>query len=151
MYPTQPSPWKVLYLYTNYEKKVYAALTRMEVESYLPLYLVESKWSDRTKILEKPLFPNYLFVRPADNRMYELLNVHGVVRYVAFDGKAAVVPDYDIQQIRSLLSLQHAMLRPSRADPQKIAPAALHTILLNLRNSVVKRLNATFLQIFQVA
>jgi transcription antitermination factor NusG len=123
----------------------------MEIESYLPLYLVESKWSDRTKILEKPLFPNYLFVRPADNLTYQLLNVHGVVRYVVFDGKAAAVPDQDIQQIRSLLSLQHDLLRPSRADPQRTAPTAPHTILRNLQNSVVKRLNATFLQIFQVA
>lgn len=151
MYSVQPSPWKVLYLYANYEKKVCAALTRLEVESYLPLYLVKSKWSDRTKILEKPLFPNYLFVRPSDKQMYELLNVHGVIRYVAFGGKAAAVPDQDVQQIKSLISMQHDMLRPSRADPGKRTPADPGAILRNLQGSIVKRLNATFLHVFQVA
>lgn len=148
MYPVKPSPWKVLYLYPNYEKKVFNVLTGMKIESYLPLYLVKRKWSDRIKLLEKPLFPNYLFVRPTQQLMYEVLSIHGVVRYVSFDGHPAQVPDQEIIQIRSIVAMQQCLLR----EQQPIVGNSIITGLVNdlrcLQGGVVKRLNHTFAQIF---
>lgn len=148
MYLEQPSPWQVIYLYPNYEKKVYAALTKMKVEAYLPLYLVKRKWSDRVKILEKPLFPNYLFVRPNDREMYGLLNVPGIVRYVVFDGKGATLSHNEVMQIRSLIAMQHDLFRKTTASRENNDDTGLHSMLKDLKSSVEKRLNTTFLHAF---
>lgn len=148
MYPVQLSPWKVIYLYPNFEKKVLKTLTGMKVESYLPLYLVKRKWSDRIKLLEKPLFPNYLFVRPAQKLMYEVLGVHGVVKYVSFDGRPAYVPDKEIVQIRSIVAIQQRLLRERQDIAENAAITGLVNDLRCLQGGVVKRLNETFTQIF---
>jgi transcription antitermination factor NusG len=135
-------------LYPNYEKKVLRALTGMKVESYLPLYLVKRKWSDRIKLLERPLFPNYVFVRPDQKLTYEVLGIRGVVRYVSFDGRPALVPDQEIVQMRSIVAMQQHLLR----EQQPVAGNSTITGLVNelrcLQGGVVRRLNRTFAQIF---
>ena len=52
-------------LQTRYqcEKKVDAALRDEGFESFAPMQLERRRWSDRTKLIESPLFPGYTFVR----------------------------------------------------------------------------------------
>lgn len=120
----------------------------MKVDSYLPLYLVKRKWSDRVKLLERPLFPNYLFVRPSHKLMYEVLNVQGVVGYVSFDGRTAYVEDEEIMQMRSIVGIQQRLLRGQQPSVENSVIYGLVDDLRCLQGSVVKRLNETFAQIF---
>jgi len=55
--------WYAVHVRAQTEKKVAAALTSQGYECLLPIYRERRKWSDRTKILELPLFPNYVFAR----------------------------------------------------------------------------------------
>jgi transcription antitermination factor NusG len=94
--------WYTIYTYPNLEKKIYAALANKNIESYLPLQKVFRQWSDRTKELCVPLFPNYLFVHIENNERGNVLGISGVARILSFDGKPAIIPDTEIRTIRQL-------------------------------------------------
>lgn len=74
------------------------------VESYCPLNKVRKKWSDRYKMVEEPLFKSYVFVRIADAQKTEVRMVEGVVNFVYWLGKPAVVKDREILNIRKFLN-----------------------------------------------
>ncbi|WEA01618.1 transcription termination/antitermination protein NusG [Mucilaginibacter sp. SJ] len=98
--------WHVLYTYANFEKKVHDALQIQKIETYLPLLKVEKKWSDRMKISEKPLFPNYIFIRPNAGKFnYSSLSVKGAVKFIKIGNKPCIVQDSEIILIQKLLSI----------------------------------------------
>ena len=61
------------------------------------------QWSDRKKKVEVPLFPNYLFVRISSYDKWNVLAVEGVVRFLQFDGKSAILSEDDMDSIRKSL------------------------------------------------
>jgi len=95
--------WYALYTKPRTEKKVHERLQAMKVESYLPLHRTPCVWSDRVKMVDKPLFPSYLFVRCREPELRPLLNVFGVVRIVYYCGQPAVIPSKEITAIRAFL------------------------------------------------
>jgi transcriptional antiterminator RfaH len=100
--------WHVLCTYPNYEKRVYKTLLTQKIETYLPLIKVEKKWSDRKKVLEMPLFPNYIFIRPDANSFnYSSLSINGAVNFIKISGKPCLVHDNEIRIIQNLLSITH--------------------------------------------
>lgn len=99
---TQKS-WCVVYVKSRHEKKAGKDLQNMNIETYLPIVKQLSVWSDRKKWVEKPLFSGYLFVRPSKSERDKVLEIHGIVSYLRFNGKDAEVKEKEIQLIRSLL------------------------------------------------
>ena len=95
--------WYALYTKPRAEKKVNERLQAMGVESYLPLHRAPRIWSDRVKIVDKPLFSSYIFVRCGDPELHSLLYVYGVVRIVYYCGRPAEVRPKEIDVIRSFL------------------------------------------------
>ena len=97
--------WYALYTRPRHEKQVFQELFNKGIEAFLPTYKVRRRWSDRYKIIEEPLFKNYLFVKIADfNRgYYDTLKPYGSVAFVMFDGKPAQIPDVEIEAIRRLV------------------------------------------------
>lgn len=95
--------WLVVYTMSRAEKKIQKELTRREIECFLPLHKVIKQWSDRKKKLELPLFPNYLFVRPASKESYKVLTVPGVVKYVKANNELATIREEQIDAIRRML------------------------------------------------
>ena len=55
-------PWYVLYTKPRNEKKVAQRLSEAGYTVYCPLQKVRRQWSDRTKVVEEPLFTSYLFI-----------------------------------------------------------------------------------------
>jgi len=97
--------WHALYTKSRSEKKVKERLDSLKIESYLPLYWVERKWSDRMKKVEVPLFNSYIFVKPKSRVEYfAALQCDGAVRFITLEGKANIVPDKEIDTLRLLLS-----------------------------------------------
>ncbi|HVI46502.1 MAG TPA: UpxY family transcription antiterminator [Chitinophaga sp.] len=135
--------WHVIYTYPNFEKKIYSELAKRNVEVYLPLYHVKRKWSDRIKLLEKPFFPNYLFVRPVQERKYEILHIGGIVKYIAFDGRKVTVSDKEIGFIRSLMDLQHSLLASGKQVEEGETIMVLNGIMKGLNGSVIRRLHTS--------
>ena len=95
--------WYVLYTQPRAEKKVYERLQPIIEDCYLPLHKSPSVWSDRVKIVEKPLFSSYIFVRCNEGALYPLLRISGVVRIVFYCGKPAVIRPKEIAEIKSFL------------------------------------------------
>lgn len=100
-------PWFVIYTKPRTEKKVAERLTQLGVQVYCPLVTTLKQWSDRKKKVQTPLLNSYVFVHvePKDREL--VFQVNGVVRYVYWLGKPAVVRDEEIQALQE--SLQHTL------------------------------------------
>ncbi|MDE3741466.1 UpxY family transcription antiterminator [Maribacter polysaccharolyticus] len=96
--------WYVLYVKPKSEKKVAELLRKMGIEVYCPLVKEVRQWSDRKKTVENPLFKSYVFVRLNNNERQMVFAVPGVVRYLFWLGKPAVVRDEEIQAIENWLT-----------------------------------------------
>ncbi len=96
-------PWNVLYTTPRAEKKVYERLMELGIETYLPLYKTIRVWSDRKKKVEVPLFNSYIFVRSSEKQRFEILSVYGVVRYLYYLGKPAIIRHKEIEAIKRFL------------------------------------------------
>ena len=95
--------WYALYTRPRWEKKVNSLLTEKGIESYCPLNRVRRKWSDRIKTIEEPLFKSYVFVRIGEDNRSNVRMTQGVVNFVYWDGKPAVIKDKEIQTIKRFL------------------------------------------------
>jgi transcription antitermination factor NusG len=101
--------WLVLHTKPRYERKVHWQLVRDQLECYLPLHTVVRHWSDRRKKIEEPLFPGYIFIHTTERERLAALQTYGVTRCVVFNGRAAVVRDVEIQNIRRLLEKPYVL------------------------------------------
>ncbi|QAA81826.1 UpxY family transcription antiterminator [Aequorivita sp. H23M31] len=98
--------WFVLYVRYRYEKKVAFLLEEKNIKVFSPFVDSMSIWSDRKKKIQKPLFPNYVFVWI--NSMidfYTALSLEGVVKYVRFGADYAHVQEKEIVQIKQILDI----------------------------------------------
>jgi transcription antitermination factor NusG len=95
--------WLVIYTTPRAEKKVNERLTEQDIETYLPLYTTIRQWSDRRKKVELPLFSSYIFVRVGEKERVKVLETFGVVRFLFYLRKPAVVRDKEIEAIRLFL------------------------------------------------
>jgi len=95
--------WYAIYTRPRWEKKVNTLLTEKGIESYCPLNRVRRKWSDRIKTVEEPLFKSYVFVKINDEERSKVRMTVGVVNFVYWDGKPAVIKEKEIQTIRRFL------------------------------------------------
>ena len=97
-------PWFALYVRSRFEKVVSQTLRNNGFTEYLPLYTKTSQWSDRTKKLELPLFPGYVFCRFDPNRTFSVLRIPSVLHVLSVGSKSAEVPDAEVESIRKLLA-----------------------------------------------
>jgi transcription antitermination factor NusG len=97
--------WYVIYTRSKYEKKVREELMAQEYISYLPLISKVSTWSDRRKMIDVPLFSSYVFISLDDIRIYyKILQIKGVVNFIKFENKFAIVKDSEIEMIKLLIN-----------------------------------------------
>jgi transcription antitermination factor NusG len=95
--------WYAVYTRPRWEKKVNGLLVQKGIESYCPLNKVRRKWSDRIKTVEEPLFKSYVFVKISDDDRTNVRMTDGVVNFVYWNGKPAVIKEKEIQAIRRFL------------------------------------------------
>jgi transcription antitermination factor NusG len=95
--------WLAVYTRPRWEKKVNQLLTEKGVESYCPLNKVRRKWSDRVKVVEEPLFKSYVFVKVNDEDRSDVRMTSGVINFVYWQGKPAVIKEKEIGAIKRFL------------------------------------------------
>lgn len=95
--------WFVVYTKPKWEKKVAEKLNQIGIECYCPLITQVKQWSDRKKKIEVPLFNSYVFVHLADTDRNSVFQIAGVVRYLFWLGKPAIVRDEEINIIKTNL------------------------------------------------
>ena len=99
--------WYAVYTKPRWEKKVYKLATDKGIEAYCPLNKVHRQWSDRVKVVEEPLFKSYVFVHVPADALTRVRMVEGVLNFVYWNGKPAVVRDNEILDIKRFLSDFH--------------------------------------------
>ena len=96
--------WYVVYTKPKWEKKVAEQLRNSGIECYCPLITQVRQWSDRKKKVEVPLFNSYVFVQLPDSERNAVFQSVGVVRYLFWLGKPAVVRDEEISIIKKWMN-----------------------------------------------
>src|SRR5437016_6851426 len=103
--------WHAIYTCSRHEKSVSRQLREKQVDCFLPLYHSVRRWKDRRKELDLALFPGYVFVHATPGDRARVLQLPGVVRFVSFQGKPAVLPESEVDALRN--GLAHKL----RAEP----------------------------------
>jgi transcription antitermination factor NusG len=96
-------PWFALRVKPNYEKPVSAALRGKGFEEFLPLYRSRRQWSDRVKVMDRPLFPGYLFCRLNLEDRMPLLTTPGFLYIVGVGKNPHPVEESEVAAIQSML------------------------------------------------
>ena len=96
--------WYVVYTKPKWEKKVAEQLQKIGIECYCPLVTQMRQWSDRKKKVEVPLFNSYVFVQLAEGDRNAVFECVGVVRYLFWLGKPAIVRNDEIEVIKKWLN-----------------------------------------------
>jgi transcription antitermination factor NusG len=96
--------WLAVYTKPRWEKKVNALLNTKGFESYCPLNKVRRKWSDRIKLVEEPLFKSYVFVNITSDEEPAVRMINGVLNFVYWLGKPAVIKQQEIDRIKRFLN-----------------------------------------------
>ena len=99
--------WLAVYTRPRWEKKVHQLLTAKGLESYCPLNKIRRKWSDRIKIVDEPLFKSYVFVKIGEEDRSNVRMTDGVVNFVYWNGKPAIIKDKEIIAIQRFLDEYH--------------------------------------------
>src|SRR5664279_6353582 len=92
--PPDLLPWYALRIQSKLAIVASTTLRGKGYEEFLPLYRSRRKWSDRTKDLDLPLFPGYLFCRFDGNHRLPVLTTPGVIGIVGA-GKTPIPVDHD--------------------------------------------------------
>jgi transcription antitermination factor NusG len=96
--------WLAIYSRPRWEKKVNQLLLEKGFESYCPLNKVPRKWSDRVKIVEEPLFKSYVFVKVNEEDRSGVRMTPGVINFVYWEGKPAIIKEKEINAIKRFLN-----------------------------------------------
>jgi transcription antitermination factor NusG len=134
--------WLAIYTQPRWEKKVHKLLEEAGIESYCPLNTVYRQWSDRIKKVEEPLFKSYVFVRVSKDEQTKVRMTPGVLNFVYWLGKPAVVRDEEIDNIRKFMNeYDEVEVKPI----EKIEPGSK----LIISGGIMMGEEATALQVFK--
>lgn len=96
-------PWFALYTRPKNEKKVTEQLVKLGIEVYCPLVTQVKQWSDRKKKVETPLISSYVFINIEEKDRNIVFEAFGVVRYLFWLGKPAIIRDEEIYLLKDSL------------------------------------------------
>ena len=117
MIPITKKKWYALYTRPRWEKKVADLLEKKKVEVYCPLNKVQKQWADRRKVVLEPLFTSYVFVYVSEQEHLSIKQTDGVVNFVYWLNKPAVVRNEEIDTIKKFLSeYDHVSLEKTQVN-----------------------------------
>ena|SRR5689334_10205010 len=126
---TNDSKWYAVYTRPRWEKKVAEILTHKKIENYCPLNKVVRQWSDRKKIVLEPLFTSYVFVKTDQQQHAEIRKIQGIINFVYWLNRPAVIRNEEIENIREFLN-EHINVQIQKTpvninDPVKVIKGPL--------------------------
>ena len=96
-------PWFALRVRSKFEATAKQLLQGKEFEAFFPTYQSRSYRSDRVKLVDRALFPGYVFCRFDPNNWLPVMKTPGVLEVVSFGGKAAEVDHEEVEGLRMLM------------------------------------------------
>lgn len=143
--------WYALYTKPRWEKKVEKELQVQGIEAYCPQVTEVRQWSDRKRKVTSPLFKSYVFVQLEEKDRAKVFDVPGVVQYLFWLGKPAIVREEEINTIKvwlkdeqvedieishltrgDLLTISDGRFKGKEAVVEKIGKKRLRLILKDL-------------------
>jgi transcription antitermination factor NusG len=134
------------------------ALKQLGFEVYCPIKAEVRQWSDRKKKVRSPLFSKYLFVRTDEQNRNRVFQAAGVLNFLFWLKKPAVVPEQEINSLRSYLedkavdakeihcfksgdsvALKHGFFKGQKAEIKKINNQRVELILPVLGYRLIAR------------
>lgn len=95
--------WYAVRVRSRFEKSAAKHLTSRGYETFLPLYTTVRRTSRRSRKLQIPMFPGYLFSRFSPSKRQLLVTAPGVKSVVGFGRELAAVPEETIQNLQKLV------------------------------------------------
>jgi len=95
--------WYALYTRPRHEKKVTEILLNKNREVFLALLSTKRKLKDRTRMVDLPMFPSYVFCKFEYKERFSILETQGIIKIVNFQGKPSIVPNWQIESLKRIL------------------------------------------------
>ena len=96
--------WYVLYTKPRSEKKVEEELLSLGIHAYCPTRSEIRIWSDRKKSIQVPVLPSMVLVNIDEKDINRVFECPGVVRYMFWLGKRAVVRQLEVDIFKKYLN-----------------------------------------------
>jgi len=149
--------WYAVYTKPRAEAKVAQRFTEDGIEIYFPTIKELKQWSDRKKIIERPLFSSYVFIRINIKQYEQVRRIYGVVNFVYYLSKPAIIKDKEIEAIKTFLKevehnsikfeiyeeviIKTGVLKGEKGIIKSISKNSLRIILSGLKISLIARIN----------
>ncbi|MDR6782388.1 transcriptional antiterminator RfaH [Pedobacter africanus] len=141
--------WLVVYTRPRWEKKVDGLLKSQGIRSYCPLKTVINQWSDRKKTVEIPLFSGYVFVWVSEREEYRVRQTLGVLNFIYYMARPAVIRDSVIEKIECFLKTSTDC---EIVDAKEISPGdrvrIKSGVFFNQEGTVIKARGKSVLMVF---
>lgn len=96
--------WYAVYTKSRHEKVAQVNLQSRGIITFLPLREVISRWKDRKKVINVPLFPSYIFVNASLSDIYnKVVYTKGVLRVVGYNGIPIPVSNQQVESVKTLV------------------------------------------------
>jgi len=95
--------WFALYTKPRSEFKAAEQLDGVLIDYYLPTITSVKQWSDRRKKITEPIIRGYIFIKANERERLTALEQFSVVRCVTERGRPAVIPEWQIDNLKKML------------------------------------------------
>src|SRR5579872_4645552 len=91
--------WFALRVKSNFERTTALHLRERGYQEFLPTYTIRSRWSDRLKTIEKPLFPGYVFCLFNPQARLPVLTTPGVLHVVGIGKEPIAIDSVEMEAV----------------------------------------------------
>ncbi len=102
--------WFALYTKPRNEFKAEEQLNTAGILNYLPTLTRLKQWSDRKKKVTEPLLRGYIFIYADEQERLISVEQRSIVRCLFDAGKAARIPEWQIENIKKMLQTDSEIL-----------------------------------------
>jgi transcription antitermination factor NusG len=95
--------WYAIRVKPKFEKVVSLGLRGKGYEEFLPLRKAHRQVQSRTRTVELPLFPGYVFCRLDEAKRLPVLTTPGVFHIVTHAGRLAPIPEDEIESLQTMV------------------------------------------------
>ena len=143
--------WNVLRTRSRQENVVVGSLSQKQITAFLPKLPLARRWKGRPKVVEFPLFPGYVFVKPRLDQFLALNYIPGSCGLLMDRNRPGLVRTREMESIRILLGTdlpldRHPSLLPGTTVRVMVGPlAGVQGELVRLKNQHRLVINAQIL------
>ena len=98
------TPWHAVWTRSRHEPLVCSELAARSIDTFLPTFTQVSRWSDRKKLIEWPLFPGYCFARFEPALLPKVVRCNGVVAVLSNGGRPVPIPGFEIEALQRMVA-----------------------------------------------